>query len=164
MSSLLGEYTCRLDAKGRVAVPAGLLRQFAAADAGRFVVNRGFEQHLVLYPISTWQRISDEVNKLNQYVRKNRQFIRYFFRGASELKLDSHNRLLLPRRLLEYAAIEEQLVLFAFGDRIEIWASHLYDQLLDDEPDDFAELAEEIMGDRDAAPQQTTPPQAPEED
>ncbi len=163
MNSLLGEYTCRLDAKGRVAVPAGLLRQLAAADGGRFVVNRGFEQHLVLYPISAWQRISSEVNKLNQYVRKNRQFIRYFFRGANELKLDSHNRLLLPRRLLEYAAIDEQVVLFAFGDRIEIWAGHLYDQLLDDEPDNFADLAEEIMGDRDLATRRFTPPLAPED-
>lgn len=160
MTGLLGEFTCRLDTKGRIAVPSGLLRQLNPADSGQFVINRGFEKHLTLYPLSDWHRISAEVNKLNYYGRKNRQFVRYFYRGASELKLDSHNRLLLPRRLMEYAAIETQVVLSAFNDRVEIWAQHLYDQLLDEEPEDFAALAEEIMGDR----ARHTGPAVPEDD
>lgn len=146
MSGFLGEFDCRLDAKCRLAVPAGLLRQLPSAAGGRFVINRGFEQHLVLYPLTVWHHISSEVNKLNLYVRKNREFARYFYRGATELKLDSHHRLLLPRRLLEYAAIADRITLFAYNDRIEIWADHLYGKMLDDEPEDFAPLAEEIMG------------------
>jgi MraZ protein len=146
MSGLLGEHDCKLDAKSRLALPAGLLRQLPPEVDGRFVINRGFEQHLNLFPLPTWQRISTEIGKLNLYVRKNRQFVRYFHRGATELKLDSHNRLLLPRRLLEYAGIKNEVMLSCYLDRIEIWSTELYDRALLDEPDDFARLAEETMG------------------
>lgn len=148
MSQLLGEFECKLDGKGRLAMPAGLLRQLDAADRACFVVNRGFEQHLVLYPQREWATISAEIDQLNLYVKKNRDFVRYFYRGATELKLDASHRLLLPRRLLDYAAISDEVVLFAYGNRMEIWARHLYDSLLSDEPEDFADLAEEIMGRR----------------
>ena len=68
------------------------------------------------------------------------------FRGASELKLDSHNRLLLPKRLMEYAEIENNVILFGYGSKIEVWSEELYNNLLQNEPQDFATLAEEIMG------------------
>jgi MraZ protein len=86
------------------------------------------------------------VNQLNQYVKKNRDFIRYFYRGATELSLDSTGRILLPKRLQEYGGVEKELVLFAYSDRIEIWDKEAYDGLLTDEPEDFANLAEEVMG------------------
>lgn len=146
MSRFLGEFDCKLDSKSRLALPAGLLRQLAPADRECFVINRGFEQHLVLYPLGEWNTITAEIDQLNLYVKKNRDFVRYFYRGATELKLDSHHRLLLPKRLLQYAAINDEAVLFAYGNRIELWARHLYDSLLSDEPEDFADLAEEIMG------------------
>lgn len=146
MNSLLGEYECRLDAKNRLAFPAALKRQLDPAAADRFVINRGFERHLVLYPFNIWQTISADINQLNLYIEENRRFARYFHRGATELQLDSQNRLLLPQRLLDYAQISSELVLFAYGNRIEVWAAQLYDALLDDEPADFAALAEKIMG------------------
>lgn len=152
MNGFLGEFECKLDGKGRLAMPAGLLRQLAPTDPESFVLNRGFEQHLVLYPRKEWGRITHEIDQLNLYVKKNRDFVRYFYRGATELKLDASHRLLLPRRLLEYAAIEDHTVLFAYGQRIEIWAASLYDSLISDEPEDFADLAEEIMGHRRQSP------------
>lgn len=146
MLNLLGEFECRLDAKQRLALPAALLRQLPPAGAGQLVINRGFERHLVLYPISEWQKITQEINSLNLYESKNREFARYFYRGASELKPDSHNRILLPRRLLDYARIGDRAILFAYANRIEIWSPELYETQLGDEPEDFAELAETIMG------------------
>ena len=79
-------------------------------------------------------------------MRKHRDFARYFYRGASELKPDSHHRILLPKRLLEYAAIQDRVVLFAYANRIEVWSPALYETQLDDEPENFAELAEAVMG------------------
>ena len=110
------------------------------------MINRGFEKCLVLYPLNEWQTISAEVNKLNLYNKKNRDFARYFFRGASELMLDGTNRLLLPKALTEYADIDKDLILFAYSNRIEVWSKANYDNLLTDEPADFASLAEEVMG------------------
>ena len=100
----------------------------------------------MLYPKNDWKYISEEVNKLNQYMKKNREFTRYFYRGATELGLDGTGRLLFPKRLLEYAGVEKDVVLFAHGNKIEIWDKKAYDNLLNDEPDEFANLAEEVMG------------------
>ncbi len=146
MSHFLGEYECKIDPKGRVMLPAGLKKQLSPEAQDRLVINRGFEKCLVLYPLNEWKIISDEVNSLNLYSKKNREFARYFFRGASELTLDANNRFLLPKNLLEYASIEKDLVLFAYSNRIEVWSKASYDSLLNDEPEDFASLAEEVMG------------------
>jgi MraZ protein len=146
MSSFIGEFECKLDAKGRIMMPSGLRKQLDPASDEKFVLNRGFEKCLVLYPKNDWETISAEINKLNQYVRKNREFIRYFYRGASELHLDSTGRLLFPKRMLEYASVTKVAMLFAYSNRIEIWDKTTYEGLLTDEPEDFARLAEEVMG------------------
>ncbi|MGB0882363.1 MAG: division/cell wall cluster transcriptional repressor MraZ [Vicingaceae bacterium] len=146
MTNFIGEFECKLDAKGRLMLPSSLRKQLDPAAEESFVMNRGFEKCLVLYPKNDWKYISEEVNKLNQYVKKNREFIRYFYRGATELGLDGTGRLLFPKRLMEYAGVQKEVVLFAHGNRIEIWDKKAYDNLLTDEPDEFAALAEEVMG------------------
>ncbi len=143
---MLGEFECKIDAKGRFMMPSGLRKQLGPEDQERFVINRGFENNLTLYPQSEWLKISREVNALNLYNKKNREFVRYFFRGASEMRLDSTGRLLLPRQLISYAGIEREIVLFAYGNRIEIWARNAYEEMMANEPDDFSSLAEEVMG------------------
>lgn len=146
MTQFIGEFECKVDPKGRVMIPAGLKKQLSPEALDKFVVNRGFEKCLVLYPSNEWTRISAEVNKLNLYNKKNRDFARYFFRGATELAMDAAGRVLLPKALLEYAGVESDLVLFAYSNRIELWSKANYDNLLTDEPEDFASLAEEVMG------------------
>lgn len=146
MTHFLGEYECKIDSKGRIMLPVGLRKQVSPEAQERFVVNRGFEKCLALYPFDEWQRISAEVNKLNLYNKKNRDFARYFFRGATELALDGSGRILMPKTLLEYAEIKSELVLFAYSNRIEVWDKGSYDNLLTDEPEDFSALAEEVMG------------------
>jgi len=142
----LGEYSCKIDAKGRFRLPAALLAQYPAAESEGFVLNRGFESCLTLYPQAAWQSIRAELQQLNLYQRQNRNFVRYFFRGASPQQLDRQQRLLLPKTLLDYAQIDRELVLFAYFNRIEIWAKSIYDNLLEEEPGDFAVLAEQVMG------------------
>lgn len=146
MANFIGEFECKLDVKGRLMLPSGLRKQLDPTAQERFVLNRGFEKCLALYPKNEWEHISAEVNKLNQYVRKNRDFIRYFYRGATELGLDGVGRILFPKRMLEYAGVEKEVVLFAYSNRIEIWDKEVYEGLLTDEPEDFATLAEEVMG------------------
>ncbi|MDX1667725.1 MAG: MraZ N-terminal domain-containing protein, partial [Saprospiraceae bacterium] len=75
---LLGEYECKLDAKGRMRVPSSLLDQLEGHETQQFVINRGFEKCLTLYPKDVWKRIADEVNQLNTYKKINRTFLRYF--------------------------------------------------------------------------------------
>jgi MraZ protein len=146
MANLFGEFLCKLDSKGRFMLPSGLKKQLSNGDQERFVINRGFEKNLTLYPESEWLKISKEINSLNLYTKKNREFVRYFFRGASEITADSTARVLLPKPLLDYAGLDREIILFAYGNRIEIWSKELYESTLDVEPDDFSVLAEEVMG------------------
>ncbi len=149
MVNLIGEFDCKIDVKGRIMMPSALKKQIPPEADERFVINRGFEKCLVLYPMNEWKEISEEINKLNLYVKKNRDFVRYFQRGATEIKLDGNNRLLLPKALLGYAGINKEVVLFAYSNRIEVWDKVTYNNLLTDEPEDFSSLAEEVMGKKD---------------
>jgi len=145
---LLGEYDCKIDAKGRMRMPTGLISQLGATEgkAINLVINRGFEQCLMIYPENVWEKITAEINQLNLYNKKNRDFVRYFYRGAHKVTLDSADRVLVTKRLLEYAGIDKEIILSAYNDRIEMWAKDQYDQMLDDEPDDFSDLAEDVLG------------------
>ncbi|MBL7793029.1 MAG: division/cell wall cluster transcriptional repressor MraZ [Saprospiraceae bacterium] len=149
---LLGEYECKLDPKGRLRLPSGLIARLGEAKQQRFVINRGFEKCLMLYPEAIWQSISLEVNQLNIYNKKNRDFVRYFYRGAQELEMDGADRILIPKRLLEYAGIDKDIILSAYNGRIEIWSQEEYDRLLAEEPSDFSDLAEDVLGKLDTPP------------
>ncbi len=146
MTQFLGEYDCKLDAKGRLSLPSALRKQISPEANEKLVVNRGFENCLALYPMNEWLKISAEVNQLNMYVKKNREFARYFYRGATELELDAAGRILLPKRLSEYAGVDKDIILSAWSNKIEIWSKENFEKLLREEPADFSTLAEDVMG------------------
>src|SRR6185295_3962826 len=146
MAEYLGEFPSTVDPKGRFLLPGGLKKQIPVKEQKVFVIHRGIEKHLVIYTRKEWSRISEEVNKLNLYVKKNREFIRMFNRGATDMELDGTNRLLLPKSLMEYAGIEKDIVLFAYGNRIEVWSQREYNKMLKEDKSDFSRLAEEVMG------------------
>jgi len=146
MSQFIGEFECKIDDKGRMLLPAGLRKQLSPAAQEKFVVTRGFESCITLYPMDEWQVISAAVNKLNRFDKKNREFLRYFYRGATELELDATGRLLFPKQLLQYASIERQLVLSAYSNMIEVWNPQKFEAQITDEPENFADLAQEVMG------------------
>lgn len=146
MSHFLGEFDCKLDAKGRMMIPSSLKKQLPEAEREGLVINRGFEKHLVIYTKREWDTITEELSKLNVYEKKSRDFIRYFTRGATELTLDSANRILFPKVLMEYAGISGEVVLSCVLNKIEVWAKDAYDSQLDNEPENFSNLAEEVMG------------------
>ncbi len=146
MQQLLGEYECKMDPKGRLRMPTDLISQLGEGQSHSFVVNRGFEKCLMLYPEPVWDKITNEINQLNLYNKKNRDFVRYFYRGAQKLEVDGADRILITKRLLEYAVIDKDVILSAYNDRIEIWAKDQYDLLMDEEPDDFSDLAEDVLG------------------
>ena len=143
---LLGEYEVSLDAKGRFRLPSGLLKNLGDRDTLKFVVNRGIGGCLTLYPKPVWNYIKRDVDALSEYNAKNLAYKRAFYAGASEVVPDSADRLLIPKRLLASAKAEKSLVLAARNDRIEIWAEAVYDQLLENEPEDLGALAAEVFG------------------
>ena len=99
-----------------------------------------------MYPKAVWDELTAKLDKLSLFKANQRKFVRYFYRGANEANLDSSDRILLPKGLQEYAGIDRELVLFAYKDRIELWAKAEYSNMIGDEPDDFSEFAEDVTG------------------
>ena len=150
MSNFLGEFDCKLDDRNRLIVPAALLKQIPGIEEDGFVVNRGFEKHLVLYTKKQWEKITAEMNTLNPYEEKVRVFRRYFSRGATPLKIDKSFRILLPQTLMEYAGIpsSSEVVISCVMDTIELWAKSAYNDQISFEPADFSKLAQDVMGNK----------------
>jgi len=145
----LGEYEIKIDDKGRLRLPAGLKKQMSPAANGRFVVNRGFEKSLEIYPFDVWEKTRAKVEKLNNFNKKNRQFIRAFLGGATELVLDGADRINIPKHLLEYADITGDAILTPGKHTLELWNKKRYEAELDLDSDNFSELAESVLGDID---------------
>lgn len=151
---LIGEYSVALDNKGRMRLPTALLRQLPAPQAPgadgqasyEFVVNRGFEPCLTLYPKSVWDAITAKLSRLNRFNDRNRAFIRSFYLGASPIATDSADRILLPKHLMDYAGLRDDAVLVAMDDRIEIWSPEQHQSLFDVDSNTFADLANQVMG------------------
>jgi MraZ protein len=149
MAGFLGEYPVTIDSKGRLKIPTALKKQFKPEVKGRFVINRGFEKCLVLYPYDEWEKVVARVNKLNTFKKEHRDFVRIFYRGATELIIDAADRLLVPKHLLEFAGIKSDALLAARDTVIEMWNEKTYEGQMKIDSDQFAELAERVMGGQD---------------
>jgi len=146
MIGFLGEYEATLDLKGRFLLPAGFKKQLPQESATQFVLNRGFEKCLTLYPMQSWEPIFSEISKLNDFDPKVREFRRYFLNGATQVELDSAGRLLLPKNLSEHAGLEKDIVLVSAVNKIEIWDKSKYTQFFETfTPQAFSDLANEVM-------------------
>lgn len=146
MSTLIGTYECKVDAKGRLMIPAPLKKQFASLEDG-FVLKRSvFQPCLELFPMAEWNKMMAKMNKLNRFVKKNNDFIRRFTAGVKVVEIDATGRLLIPKDLIVFGKIDKDLVLSSAINIIEIWDKTLYENAIENATDDFADLAEEVMG------------------
>lgn len=148
MIGFLGEYEATVDAKGRFLLPAAIKKKLPEGSPGQFVINRGFEKCLSLYPMVNWQPIFEGMSKLNDFNPKVREFRRYFFNGATELELDSAGRILVPPNLRDHASIDKDIVLVGSIQKIEIWDKNKYKEFFDSmTPQAFSQLANDVIPD-----------------
>ncbi len=150
MKSLIGTYECKADAKGRLMLPTALKKQLSPVLQNGFVVKRAvFQPCLELYPIAEWESLMQRVNRLNRFKKKNNDFIRRFTAGVKMVELDGSGRLLVSKDLIAFAGISKDVVVSAAVNIIEIWDKQKYEQAIDDATVDFADLAEDVMGQDD---------------
>jgi MraZ protein len=150
LNSLIGTYECKADAKGRLMLPAALKSQLSPVMQKGFVLKRAvFQPCLELYPMSEWESLMQKVNKLNRFKKKNNDFIRRFTAGVKVVELDASGRLLIPKDLVAFAGISKELVMSSAVNIVEIWDKVNYEKAIDDAAMDFADLAEEVMGQDD---------------
>ncbi|MEO8236399.1 MAG: division/cell wall cluster transcriptional repressor MraZ [Flavobacterium sp.] len=147
MNTIVGTYECKVDSKGRLMMPNPLKKQLNTSLQEGFVLKRSvFQQCLELYPMQEWNLMMQKINKLNRFVKKNNDFIRRFTAGVRVIEIDATGRLLIPKDLAVFASVSKDIVLSSAVNIIEIWDKDLYEKAIDDSVGDFADLAEEVMG------------------
>ncbi len=148
MINFIGTYDCKADTKGRVMIPVTLKNQLSPVLNKGFVIKRSvFQPCLELYPMEEWNLLMQKMNKKNRFRKKNNDFIRRFSAGVKPVEIDATGRLLIPRNLMEIAGISKNVVLSSTINIIEIWDKDSYEEVLEETAVNFAELAEEVMGD-----------------
>ena len=150
MKPLIGTHECKADVKGRIMLPSSLKKQLSTVLQDGFVLKRAvFQNCLELYPITEWNELIENVNSLNRFKKKNNDFIRRFTAGVRLVELDSSGRFLIPKDLIDFAAISKDIVISSSVNIIEIWDKSSYEKVLEDSAIDFAALAEDVMGNDD---------------
>ena len=148
MINILGTYECKADSKGRIMLPAPLKKQVSAVISDGFVVKRSvFNKCLEIHPMSEWNKIVNQVNQLNRFVKKNNDFIRSYMSGLKIVNVDSSSRILIPKDLIVFAGLEKQIVLSSSVNIIEVWDKKEYEISVSKSLKNFGDLAEEVMGD-----------------
>ena len=134
-------------------LPAGIRKQLLPMLQDGFVLKRSvFSPCLEMFPMKEWERIMTTVNRLNRFQKRNVDFIRIYTAGVKVTELDSTGRLLIPKDLADFSGIAHSVVLSSAVSHIELWDKDRYEQAINDPNVDFARLAEEVMGNLNAAP------------
>ena len=150
MNTLIGTYECKVDAKGRLMLPVSLKKQLASVMNNGFVLKRAvFQPCLELYPMNQWELLMQKINKLNRFKKKNNDFIRRFTAGVKSVELDGSGRLLISKDLVGFAQISKDIVVTSAVNIIEICDKDNYEKAINDAAGNFAELAEDVMGQDD---------------
>ena len=150
MINLIGTYECKVDAKGRMLVPADLKRQLSPILQQGFIIKEGlFGSCLELHPMSEWEVVTQKLNKLSRFKRENVDFIRRFNKGVRMIEIDAAGRLLIPKDLVVFAGIKKEIVLSSAINIVEIWDKEKYESVTDDTTVDIGDLAEKVMGNDD---------------
>ncbi|KIA90076.1 division/cell wall cluster transcriptional repressor MraZ [Kaistella jeonii] len=147
MKNFIGTYECKMDDKGRIKLPSSLVKQMENFGGDSFVVKRSvFQSCLEVYPMNGWEKLMEKINKLNRFQKKNADFIRQFTAGLKIVEPDNAGRLQISKDLTLFADLKKEIVITSAGELFEIWDKDVYEEVIATSAEDFAQLAEEVMG------------------
>lgn len=148
MSIFYETYECKIDDKGRLKLPSSLVKHLEHFADKDFVVKRAvFQNCLEVYPMKTWNKRMEQINKLNRFQKKNLDFIRQYTAGLKTVEIDKAERILISKDLKTYANMDKDLVIAGMVDYFEIWDKEAYEENIKTNEADFAQLTEDVMGD-----------------
>lgn len=147
MSNPTGTFNCKLDAKGRLMLPADFREQLGDQADDDFVLRPGLHgTYLELYTISDWNRRRDVLMQVNTFDRRKLDIMRKYLDGVRRVKLDTNGRLLIPKDLLERSGLKKEIVIDSMFTNMEIWDKALYDERVNAiSTDDLATGVEELF-------------------
>ncbi|HEY5616085.1 MAG TPA: division/cell wall cluster transcriptional repressor MraZ [Bacteroidota bacterium] len=145
MSSFKGRYEYSVDSKGRVALPAKVRKNVSPAANDTFIITRGFEQCLFVYPQDEWNKVEESVRGLSPSNPQHRFFVRTLLQWATDVQLDGQSRVSIPQDLLKFAGIENEVLILGVLERIEIWNPKIYEQYMNNQPATYETVAESVL-------------------
>ncbi len=137
----MGEFQHGIDGKGRLIIPA----KFREGLGDNFVVTKGMDNCLFVYPINEWQLLEQKLKTLPFTKADARAFVRFFFSGAAECELDKQGRILLPQNLRDYAELTKDIVIIGVSSRVEIWSKERWTAYSNGAEAAYSEIAEKIV-------------------
>jgi MraZ protein len=145
VSSFKGSYGYAVDSKGRINIPARLRKYVSTEANDTFVITRGYDQCLYLYPLDEWTRLELEIRQLSSTNPKHRFFIRRLLEWATESQLDGQFRITIPKDLLQFAGIENDVLIIGVLEHIEVWNPRIYEAYLKTQDESYEAVAQTVL-------------------
>ena len=137
----MGEFQHNIDDKGRIIIPV----KFRDELGDVFIITRGLDKALFVYPLSEWQQIEQKLKSLPFTKADARKFTRFFFSGAIESEIDKQGRVIIPNNLRGDAFLTKECVVIGVSNRIEIWDKNYWESYYQDSEDSFNDIAETLI-------------------
>lgn len=145
MSSFKGSYDYSVDNKGRINIPARLRKYISPEANDTFIVTRGYEQCLYVYPLDEWNKVEENIRQLSSTNPKHRFFMRTLLERATESQLDGQFRITIPKELLQFAGIENDVFIIGVLEHIEIWNPLTYADYQKTQAESYESVAQTVL-------------------
>ena len=145
MTFFTSEYEGKLDAKGRIVLPARIKAQLPDSGGQELVIRKGFEPCLIIYPMVEFKKVFSKISGLSEFNEEYRKLQRNFFSGTFTVELDNNGRFLIPKNMLTYAQLEKDCVLVGMGNKVEIWNPSVYEKHMISDPGELSKLAQKYL-------------------
>ncbi len=145
MAFFTSEYECKLDAKGRLVLPAKVKNSLPEASKHELYIQKGFEQNLLLYPVLEYKKIQARFSALSDFDPEQRKLKRQFFMSITQVELDSAGRILLPKAVLAHAHLEKEVKMIGMGSHLEMWNPQLIEENQITDPEEYSALAQKYL-------------------
>ena len=144
MAFFTSEYECKLDAKGRLVLPAKIKANLPEA-SNELTIMKGFDPNLVLYTELEYKKMHHKFASLSDFDSEQRKLKRQFFSSVIHVELDSAGRFMIPKSYIAHAKLEKQVRVIGTGNTIEIWSPDLYDNFMIEDSEQYAEMAKKFL-------------------
>ena len=145
MTFFTSEFESKLDAKGRLVLPARIKSQLPEGDSQELVIRRGFEPCLIVYPMVEFKKVFSRISGLSEFNEEYRKLQRNFFSGTATVEMDGNGRFLIPKNMLTYAGLDKDVILVGMGNKVEVWNPAVYEKHLIKDPSELSKLAEKYL-------------------
>lgn len=145
MSSFKGSYGYSVDSKGRINIPSRLRKYVSPEANDTFIITRGYEQCLFVYPLDEWNKLEQSIRDLSPTNPKHRFFMRTLLERAIESQLDGQSRIIIPKELLQFAGIENEVLILGVLERIEVWNPRIYREYQKSQAESYENVAQNVL-------------------